>query len=122
MDDSQSQQHDANKRRDTDSGVPSSEGNTTLGAYSRAELEELERLLESEPPPPLALRSVSIDWARFFIVGSLLAIFLLTLAATFASAMLDLHWQNSKEVFQVALSTEGALLGTAVGFYYRQDK
>ncbi len=63
-------------------------------------------------------KPVADEDVRFWFLKALLVIYALTLAAGFTSAIGGWHWDNAKDLFNVVLSGETALLGAAAGFYF----
>ncbi|SRR5258708_6229469 len=63
------------------------------------------------------------DWVRTIITCSFVFIFAITVIAAFAIvAWAGPSWANTKELIQLLLPAETALLGSAVGFYFGSQK
>jgi len=60
---------------------------------------------------------------RHWLAWSLVAIFGGTVSFAFLTILVDKAvWSDVKDLFTVALSTESALLGSAIGFYFGSRK
>jgi hypothetical protein len=60
---------------------------------------------------------------RHWLSWSLVAIFGLTIFLSFATIWFDTKaWIAAKDLFTIAISTESALLGSAIGFYFGTKK
>ena len=67
------------------------------------------------PPDPEERR----DSVRAFTTGSLLVIFGLTLLFSFIIVIFYASaWTNTKELIQIMLPAETALIGSVIGFYF----
>jgi len=63
------------------------------------------------------------DWVRTITTCTFIGIFALTVIASFIVVIFrGSEWQNTKDLIQVLLPAETALMGSAVGFYFGSQK
>jgi hypothetical protein len=60
---------------------------------------------------------------RHLLAWSLIVIFGMTIVLTFITIWIDKAiWTTARDLFTIAISTESALLGSAIGFYFGTKK
>jgi hypothetical protein len=75
-----------------------------------------------QPHPQLQERRLLVqEHARLWIAVGLIGILALTILGAFIGAFSS-NWTNVKDLLQLLLPAETALLGGALGFYFGSDK
>jgi hypothetical protein len=114
---------------DAQNSVPGSSSVEETAEFS-SDLEspiEAETIIDSADVRTPSTRKISFKrkpirihptWARYSIALILALIYASTIASALYSAIGNHGWTNTKDLLEVILSTETALLGSALGFYF----
>ncbi len=98
----------------TDRRQGEASGDTDISVPAFVDVDEV----EVSGQDPYQEKIVPRETVRYTLATLFTTLFICTVIAGFISAMFGLHWTETKDLLQLLLPAEMALLGSAVGFYF----